>query len=59
MNSTIAGIEEADVLLLVGTDLKQENPLLNARVLSAINEHNLKVFTIGNRIFFNLLNKKL
>lgn len=47
MNSRITGIEEADVLLLVGTDLKQESPILNARVLKATRNNNLKVFTIG------------
>ena len=35
MNSRIVGVEDADVLLLVGTDLKQESPIFNARVLKA------------------------
>ena len=32
-NSTIAGIEEADAILLVGTDPRLEAPVLNARIL--------------------------
>ncbi len=32
-NSTIAGIDEADAFLLVGTDPRNEAPVLNARIL--------------------------
>ncbi len=32
-NSTIAGIDQADAILLVGTDPRQEAPVLNARIL--------------------------
>ncbi len=31
-NSTIAGIDQADAILLVGTDPRQEAPVLNARI---------------------------
>jgi NADH-quinone oxidoreductase subunit G len=31
-NSTIAGIDQADAILLVGTDLRKEAPILNARI---------------------------
>ena len=31
-NSTIAGIEDADALLLIGTDARREAPVLNARI---------------------------
>jgi NADH dehydrogenase (ubiquinone) Fe-S protein 1 len=47
MNSRIVGVEDADVLLLVGTDLKQESPVLNSRVLKATRKNKLKVFSIG------------
>lgn len=47
MNSRITGIEEADVLLLVGTNPKLESPLLNSRILRATRKNNLKVFVIG------------
>ena len=32
-NSTIEGVEDADVLLLVGTNVKYESPILNSRIL--------------------------
>jgi NADH-quinone oxidoreductase subunit G len=35
-NSTIAGIDEADAFLLVGTDPHLEAPVLNARILKSI-----------------------
>ena len=31
-NTTIAGIEEADALLLIGTNPRHEAPLINARI---------------------------
>ncbi len=31
-NSSIAGIDEADAILLIGTDLRRESPVINARV---------------------------
>jgi NADH dehydrogenase (ubiquinone) Fe-S protein 1 len=48
MNSRITGVEEADVLLLVGTNPKHESPVLNSRILKAVRDNNLKVFTIGS-----------
>ena len=31
-NTTIAGIEEADALLIIGADARKEAPVLNARI---------------------------
>jgi NADH-quinone oxidoreductase subunit G len=31
-NTTLAGVEQADAVLLIGTDLRKEAPLLNARI---------------------------
>ncbi|MEO8723516.1 MAG: NADH-quinone oxidoreductase subunit NuoG [Sphingobium sp.] len=45
-NSTIAGVETADVILLVGTNLRWEAPLINTRVRKAIKK-GAKVFGIG------------
>ncbi|MCM8730179.1 NADH-quinone oxidoreductase subunit NuoG [Hephaestia sp. GCM10023244] len=45
-NTTIAGTEEADVILLVGTNLRWEAPLVNTRVRKAI-KRGAKVFAIG------------
>ncbi len=46
-NTTIAGIENADVILLVGSDLRREAPLVNTRVQKAVRKHRAKVFAIG------------
>ena len=45
-NSTIAGVETADVILLVGTNLRWEAPLINTRIRKAIKK-GAKVFAIG------------
>jgi NADH-quinone oxidoreductase subunit G len=45
-NTTIAGLERADVILLVGTNLRWEAPLVNTRVRKAI-KRGAKVFAIG------------
>ena len=46
-NTTIAGIENADVILLVGSDLRREAPLVNTRIQKAIRKRCAKVFAIG------------
>src|SRR3546814_4509396 len=48
-NSTIAGIETADVILLVGTNLRWEAPLVNTRIRKAI-KNGAKVYGIGPEI---------
>ncbi|MFC7536995.1 NADH-quinone oxidoreductase subunit NuoG [Sphingomonas sp. GCM10030256] len=45
-NSTIAGIETADVILLVGTNPRWEAPLVNTRIRKAV-RRGAKVFAIG------------
>ena len=45
-NSTIAGVEDADAILLVGSDLRHEAPLINTRVRKAIKK-GAKVWAIG------------
>ena len=46
-NTTIAGIENADVILLVGSDLRREAPLVNTRIQKAVRKKGAKVFAIG------------
>ncbi|MBW4329357.1 NADH-quinone oxidoreductase subunit NuoG [Stakelama sp. CBK3Z-3] len=46
-NTTIARLEEADAILLVGTDLRWEAPLVNTRIRKAIRKRGAKVFGIG------------
>jgi NADH-quinone oxidoreductase subunit G len=51
-NSTIAGIEEADCILLIGSNVRWEAPLVNTRIQKAVRRKGLngggaKVFAIG------------
>jgi NADH-quinone oxidoreductase subunit G len=46
-NTTIAGIESADALLLVGTDPRWEAPLVNARIRKAWLRGGLKIARLG------------
>ncbi|MGB5723926.1 MAG: NADH-quinone oxidoreductase subunit NuoG, partial [Parasphingorhabdus sp.] len=46
-NSTIAGIEDADVILLVSTNPRWEASLVNTRIRKAVRKGHAKVFGIG------------
>jgi NADH-quinone oxidoreductase subunit G len=46
-NTTIAGVEDADVLLLIGSNPRWEAPLINARIRKTWLRGHLKVFRIG------------
>ena len=46
-NSTIAGIEDADVILLVGTNPRWEAPLVNTRIRKAVRRGGATVFSVG------------
>ncbi len=48
-NSTIAGIENADAILLVVSNLRWEAPLINTRIRKAI-KRGAKVFAIGPEV---------
>jgi NADH-quinone oxidoreductase subunit G len=48
-NTTIAGIEHADALLLIGTNPRWEAPLVNARIRKAWLRNDLKIMRIGPR----------
>lgn len=47
LNSTIAGVEEADVVLLVGTNPRHEAPILNTRLRKAYLHNNQDFGFIG------------
>jgi NADH-quinone oxidoreductase subunit G len=49
-NTGIANIENADVILLVGSDLRREAPLVNTRIQKAVRRKGAKVFAIGPAI---------
>jgi NADH-quinone oxidoreductase subunit G len=45
-NSTLAGIETADAILIVGSHVRWEAPLVNTRLRKAV-KHGAKVFLVG------------
>jgi NADH-quinone oxidoreductase subunit G len=45
-NPTIAGVEDADAILLIGSNLRWEAPLINTRVRKAVKK-GAKVFAVG------------
>ncbi|KAJ3306487.1 hypothetical protein HDV03_005097 [Kappamyces sp. JEL0829] len=47
LNRTIPGVEEADVLLLIGTNPRHEAPIINTRIRKAYLHHALEVGLIG------------
>lgn len=48
MNSRVSGIDETDLLILVGCNPKSENPVLNARIKKAVMVNGLEVAVIGS-----------
>lgn len=48
MNSRITGIDDTDLLILIGCNPKFENPVLNARIKKAVSVNGLEVFVIGS-----------
>jgi NADH-quinone oxidoreductase subunit G len=46
-NTSIVALETADIILLVGSDLRREAPLVNTRLQKAVRKHGAKVFAIG------------
>ena len=47
MNSRITGVEECDLLLIIGSNPKYEAPVLNSRIYKSTRKNNLKVAVIG------------
>ncbi|XP_066432180.1 NADH-ubiquinone oxidoreductase 75 kDa subunit, mitochondrial [Eleutherodactylus coqui] len=50
LNSRIAGTEEADVLLLIGTNPRYEAPLFNARIRKSWLHNDLQVAVVGSPV---------
>ena len=48
MNSRITGIDEADLLLLVGCNPRFEAPVLNARIRNAVDQFGMDVHVLGS-----------
>ncbi|MBR0644270.1 NADH-quinone oxidoreductase subunit NuoG [Plastoroseomonas hellenica] len=51
-NSGIAGIDEADALLIIGSDVRREAPVLNARIRKRWSLGKLKVGAVGPKTDF-------
>ncbi len=49
-NSTIAGIDRADALLLIGTDPRTEAAVLNARIRRGVSADRLRVGLVGGKV---------
>jgi NADH-quinone oxidoreductase subunit G len=49
-NSTVAGIDEADAILLVGTNPRWESPVLNARIRRRFRAGGVKIASIGPQV---------
>ena len=47
-NSSIAGIEDADLILLVGTNPRHEASILNARIRKTFVQKKIPIFSIGD-----------
>jgi NADH-quinone oxidoreductase subunit G len=47
-NSTINGIEESDLIVLVGTNPRLEATMLNARIRKAYTKNKVRIFSIGS-----------
>ncbi|MEQ1789458.1 MAG: NADH-quinone oxidoreductase subunit NuoG [Rickettsiales bacterium] len=52
-NTTIAGIEQADVILMIGVNPRKEAALVNARIRKTYLKGGLKIYNIGNDDNFN------
>uniref|UniRef100_A0A3Q2CNC0 NADH-ubiquinone oxidoreductase 75 kDa subunit, mitochondrial n=1 Tax=Cyprinodon variegatus TaxID=28743 RepID=A0A3Q2CNC0_CYPVA len=50
LNTRIAGIEECDLLLLVGTNPRYEAPLFNARIRKSWLHNELRVAMVGHQV---------
>ncbi len=48
-NSTIAGIEQADAIMLIGTNPRREAPVLNARIRKRWRQGNLLIGVVGEQ----------
>jgi NADH dehydrogenase (ubiquinone) Fe-S protein 1 len=53
LNTTIAGIEEADFLLLIGTNPRHEAPILNTRIRKSYLHNGLEIGLIGEKANLN------
>jgi len=48
LNSTIPGLEEADLILIVGANPRMEAPLINAKLRKTVLNYGCEIFVCGN-----------
>ena len=46
-NSKIAGIEDSDLIILIGTNPRYEATILNSRIRKAYNNNNIEIYSVG------------
>ncbi|KAG2520262.1 hypothetical protein JM16_006817 [Phytophthora kernoviae] len=51
-NNTLKSIEESDVCLIIGSDIRQEGSILNIHLINRLKKGNFKIAYIGNKIDF-------
>ena len=47
-NSSINGIDSADLILLIGTNPRHEATMLNTRIRKAYSQRNIPIFSVGD-----------
>ncbi len=47
-NSTIQGVEDSDLIILIGTNPRHEATMLNARIRKAFKANNIPIYSFGN-----------
>nr|YP_010117898.1 NADH dehydrogenase subunit 11 [Phytophthora cocois]QPN53870.1 NADH dehydrogenase subunit 11 [Phytophthora cocois]QTV76649.1 NADH dehydrogenase subunit 11 [Phytophthora cocois] len=58
-NNTLKSIEESDLCLIIGSDIRKEGSILNIHLINRLKKGNFKVAYIGNKINFTYSIKHL
>lgn len=58
-NNTLKSIEESDLCLIIGSDIRQEGSILNIHLINRLKKGNFKIAYIGNKVDFTYSIKHL
>nr|YP_010394756.1 NADH dehydrogenase subunit 11 [Phytophthora tubulina]DAZ89193.1 TPA_asm: NADH dehydrogenase subunit 11 [Phytophthora tubulina] len=58
-NNTLKSIEESDLCLIIGSDIRKEGSILNIHLINRLKKGNFKIAYIGNKIDFTYTIKHL
>nr|YP_010394834.1 NADH dehydrogenase subunit 11 [Phytophthora megakarya]DAZ89271.1 TPA_asm: NADH dehydrogenase subunit 11 [Phytophthora megakarya] len=58
-NNTLKSIEESDLCLIIGSDIRKEGSILNIHLINRLKKGNFKIAYIGNKIDFTYSIKHL